>query len=74
MGVDVDELPDGLIIQSNENRHCAEFEPFGDHRIAMAFAVAGAVLEGESIIHDGQWADISFPGFYNCLDSIRNMQ
>ncbi len=74
MGVEVDELSDGLIIQSNENRHCAEFDSFGDHRIAMAFAVAGAVLEGESIIHNGQWADISFPGFYTSLDSIRNMQ
>ena len=74
MGVEVDELSDGLIIQSNENRYCAEFDSFGDHRIAMAFAVAGAVLEGESIIHNGQWADISFPGFYTSLDSIRNMQ
>ena len=71
MGVDVEELSDGLIISSNRNRHSAEFDSFGDHRIAMAFAVAGTALDGNTSIKEGHWANISFPGFYDLINSIR---
>ncbi len=71
MGVDVEELSGGLIISSNHNRHSAEFDSFGDHRIAMAFAVAGTALDGNTSIKEGHWANISFPGFYDLINSIR---
>lgn len=71
MGVQVEELPDGLIIYGSSSLKGAELESFGDHRIAMAFAVAASVADGASVIKDSQWADISFPGFYNLLNHVR---
>ena len=39
----------------------------GDHRIAMAFAVAALAARGETRIHDAECADVSFPGFWDAL-------
>ncbi len=66
MGARVDERPDGLLIggQSAGKLHGAEIEPHGDHRIAMAFAVAGLAAEGETIIRDAECASVSYPKFF----------
>ncbi|MDW8067178.1 MAG: 3-phosphoshikimate 1-carboxyvinyltransferase, partial [Aquificaceae bacterium] len=42
----------------------------GDHRIAMAFSVAGLVAEGETIIDNHKCVAVSYPGFYRDLDYI----
>lgn len=73
MGVTIEENPDGLVIFGNGRLHSSDFDSFGDHRIAMAFAVAACVLKGKSIINGSDWADISFPGFYDLLNSIRGV-
>ncbi|RKY65247.1 MAG: 3-phosphoshikimate 1-carboxyvinyltransferase, partial [Candidatus Latescibacterota bacterium] len=52
------------------NLRGATVESFGDHRIAMAFAVAGLVAEGETVIEGAEWADISFPGFFRTLEDL----
>ena len=51
MGAEVEERPDGLRIPGRQNLHGAELDSFGDHRIAMAFAIAALRAEGETIIH-----------------------
>jgi len=73
MGTTVEECPDGLIIKGKTGFKPAQFESFSDHRIAMAFAVAAAVLHGESVIHGSNWADISFPGFFTLLNRVRGI-
>ncbi len=66
MGATVEERPDGLRIAGRiaGKLHGAEIEPHGDHRIAMAFAVAGLAAEGETIINDADCAGVSYPTFF----------
>jgi len=67
MGVQVEELPDGLAIPGRQRFHAAELDSFGDHRIAMAFAVAALCADGESVIHGAEAASVSFPEFFETL-------
>ncbi len=67
LGADVKELSDGIIINGPNKLKGAELESFGDHRIALAFSIAGLNAEGSTIIKDAEWADISFPGFFDLL-------
>ena len=62
MGADVRELPDGMVI-AGSRLHGADVESYGDHRIAMALAVAGLGAEGETIIHDAGCAAVTYPAF-----------
>jgi 3-phosphoshikimate 1-carboxyvinyltransferase len=71
MGAVVEEQSDGLAIPGGQRLRGAEIETHGDHRIAMAFAVAGLVASGETRIHAAECADVSFPGFYEILDRAR---
>src|SRR5262249_33244440 len=70
MGGDVKELPDGLVIRGPSELRGARIDAMGDHRIAMSFAVAGLAAQGEPVIEGAQWADISFPGFYELLSKL----
>ena len=69
MGADVEEFDDGLRV-GRSNLVGAEVDSFGDHRIAMAFAVAGLFANGNTTIKHPECADISFPGFYELLESV----
>jgi 3-phosphoshikimate 1-carboxyvinyltransferase len=70
MGVAIEVRPDGFHIPGNQQFHAAEVDSFGDHRIAMAFAVAGLAADGDTIIRDAGAASVSFPEFYRTLESI----
>jgi 3-phosphoshikimate 1-carboxyvinyltransferase len=70
LGVAAEELPDGLIVPGRQEFHAAEFDSFGDHRIAMAFAVAALRGDGESLIHNADAASVSFPEFWNTLERV----
>jgi 3-phosphoshikimate 1-carboxyvinyltransferase len=70
MGAEVDELEDGLKIPGGQQLHGAEIDSFGDHRIAMAFAVAALRAEGETTIRNANAAVISLPGFFSALESL----
>jgi 3-phosphoshikimate 1-carboxyvinyltransferase len=70
MGAEVEELPDGLRIPGRQKLSGAEVESFGDHRIAMAFAVAALRAEGETLIHGADAAGVSYPGFFDDLRSL----
>jgi len=72
MGAQVEELPDGLRVagRSAGRLHGAEIEPHGDHRMAMAFAIAALGAEGETVIRDAECAAVSFPEFFSTLDRL----
>ena len=69
MGAAVEQRPDGLQVAglAAGKVHGAEIEPYGDHRIAMAFAVAGLAAEGETVIRDSDCAGVSYPAFFDEL-------
>ena len=70
MGVAVEVEPDGLRIPGGQIFRPAELESFGDHRIAMAFAVAALRASGESELRNADAACVSFPEFYDLLDEV----
>jgi 3-phosphoshikimate 1-carboxyvinyltransferase len=67
MGGLVEELEDGLIIEGPQRLRGGVVESAGDHRVAMAFAVAGLVADGVTEIRDADCVDVSFPGFFDLL-------
>jgi 3-phosphoshikimate 1-carboxyvinyltransferase len=67
LGVAVEELPDGLVITGPGRLGGARVDPRGDHRIAMAAAVAGLAGRSAVVIDDPECAEVSFPGFYTTL-------
>jgi len=70
MGAQVDEREDGLKIPGGQTLHGAELDSFGDHRIAMAFAVAALRAEGETLIRGAEAAGISYPAFFQTLEEV----
>jgi 3-phosphoshikimate 1-carboxyvinyltransferase len=70
MGAEVEEFSDGLRVAGRQKLHGAEIDPHADHRIAMAFAIAGLVAEGTTTIKDSSCVDISFPDFFETLQRV----
>lgn len=70
MGVSMEVAPDGFHIPGKQRFRAAELDSFGDHRIAMAFAVAALAADGECSIHNAEAASVSYPEFYDTLRSI----
>jgi 3-phosphoshikimate 1-carboxyvinyltransferase len=69
MGAYVEEFPDGFRV-GRSKLHAAAVDSFGDHRIAMAFAVAGLLATGETRIEGAECAAVSFPDFFDVLDRV----
>jgi 3-phosphoshikimate 1-carboxyvinyltransferase len=72
MGAQVTEQSDGLEIQGRATLRGARVASFGDHRIAMAFAIAGMFADGETIVQDVECVRESYPGFEKALDEFVN--
>lgn len=70
MAVSCGVLEDGLIIEGRKDPSGADFQAFGDHRIAMAFSVAALAAVGPSTIDNADVVDVSCPGFYDLLKQI----
>ena len=70
MGAEVEEFEDGLDIPGGQQLHGAEIDSGGDHRIAMAFSVAGLRAQGDTLILGADSAAISFPEFFTLLDAV----
>ena len=70
MGADVTEFQDGLEIRGGRPLSGATLASHGDHRIAMAFAIAGLFAEGETIIEDTGCVETSYPGFFKQLEAL----
>ncbi|HEY3644959.1 MAG TPA: 3-phosphoshikimate 1-carboxyvinyltransferase [Gammaproteobacteria bacterium] len=63
LGVVVDSVPDGINVSGTPHLKGGEIQSFGDHRIAMAFAMAGLRAESPVTVRDCANVDTSFPGF-----------
>jgi 3-phosphoshikimate 1-carboxyvinyltransferase len=70
MGAEVEQTADGWRIPGAQKLHGAEIESFGDHRVAMAFAIAALRAEGETLIGNSECVAISYPGFFEDLDKL----
>ncbi|MEI6870969.1 MAG: 3-phosphoshikimate 1-carboxyvinyltransferase, partial [Verrucomicrobiota bacterium] len=70
MGVPVQEHADGLEITGGKSLQGAKLDSLGDHRIAMAFAIAGLFAEGETVITGTDCVNTSYPGFYDVLQKV----
>ncbi len=70
LGVEAEELPDGMVIPGRQKFRAGTFDSFGDHRIAMAFAVAALRGDGPSVIENAGAASVSFPEFWSTLARI----
>ena len=70
MGAEVDELPDGLRIRGGRKLRGAEIDSAHDHRIALAFSVAALAADSPTTVSGAEWADVSFPGFYDLLRKL----
>jgi len=71
MGADIKELHDGFIIHGPKQLNGAEIKTFHDHRIAMAFTIAGLVANGDVMLDYPECVSISFPEFYSELERLR---
>jgi len=71
LGVRIEEFEDGVEIEGGQSLNGGNVSARHDHRIAMAFAVAGLAAKDPVTIEGAAIADVSFPGFYDAIDSLR---
>lgn len=74
MGVDIEGTDDGMIIHGGKPLHGATIDSKLDHRIAMSFAIAGALAEGNTEILGAECVNISYPTFYSDLEKLMVIQ
>jgi 3-phosphoshikimate 1-carboxyvinyltransferase len=72
LGAAVEESPDGLRVSGLSDLRGAKVDPRGDHRIAMALAVAALGAQGDTTILDADCAAVSFPEFFSTLARLRD--
>jgi 3-phosphoshikimate 1-carboxyvinyltransferase len=74
MGAKVEEFPDGMRVEgkSSGKLRGAKVDPQGDHRIAMALAVAALGAQGDTVIRDSECVGVSFPEFFKTLEKLRD--
>jgi 3-phosphoshikimate 1-carboxyvinyltransferase len=70
VGAQAEELPDGMEIQGSEKPLRGRVKSHGDHRIAMAFGVLGALPGNQIAVDDPEVASVSFPGFWTSLAQV----
>lgn len=71
LGADIDERPDGFHVRGGRRLTGGEVDAHGDHRLAMAFAVAALGGSGPTTIRDAGAAAVSYPEFFSVLESLR---
>lgn len=70
MGCDITPTDDGMVIRGGKPLHGGNLNSYLDHRIAMSFAVAALVADGETHMKDAECVDISYPTFYSDLNHL----
>ena len=70
IGMNIEETPDGFVVQKSKLLGEAELESFHDHRLAMSYYVAGLICEKEIAINGFEWTKISFPEFENLISTL----
>jgi len=71
LGADIRVEGDDIVVQGGRRLTGAVTETLDDHRLAMTFAVAGLIAEGETVVLRPGSAAISYPGFYHELEGVR---
>lgn len=71
MGADVTPTDDGMVIRGRGTLKGARINSHLDHRIAMAFAIAGLAATGTTVIEGSRCVDVSYPAFFETLDSLK---
>ncbi len=72
LGADVEELTDGFHLRGTQRLRGGEADAAGDHRLAMAFAIAALGADGPSVITGADSVAISYPEFFTTLESLRS--
>jgi 3-phosphoshikimate 1-carboxyvinyltransferase len=70
MGIRIDPRPDGMVIAGGQSFRAAQVDSGGDHRMAMALAVAGLVADGETVVEDVACVQTSFPTFVDLVNTL----
>jgi 3-phosphoshikimate 1-carboxyvinyltransferase len=70
MGIQIETFDDGFTVPGNQKFRAGELDSQGDHRIAMAFAVAALAAHGPCTIQNAEAASVSYPEFFATLRSI----
>jgi 3-phosphoshikimate 1-carboxyvinyltransferase len=70
LGARIEPRPDGFIVKGQTPLHGATVDSHGDHRLAMALAVAGLLAEGETVVQNTTCIDDSFPGFIELMQEM----
>jgi 3-phosphoshikimate 1-carboxyvinyltransferase len=70
MGAKVEEFDDGLRVGGSTQLRGAQIDSHGDHRIAMTFAIAALLADGDTEITDAECVSVSFPEFFDLLESV----
>jgi len=71
LGVEAEELEDGLALEGTDRALSGRVRSYGDHRIAMAFGILGALPGNQIEIDEPAVASVSFPGFWNLMEHVR---
>ena len=71
LGADVEELPDGMVVKGPTKLKGALCRSHGDHRLAMTLGIAGLLAQDDTLIYDPECVEVSYPGFWEDLESLR---
>lgn len=71
LGAEVEEFEDGMSIIGTQALTGATCSSWGDHRIAMSIAIAALRAKGETEIIDADCVSVSYPGFFEVIDELR---
>jgi 3-phosphoshikimate 1-carboxyvinyltransferase len=70
MGGDIEEFPDGFHVRGSRRLTGGQPDACHDHRLAMAFAIAGLAAAGDTVIAGAEAVDVSYPGFFETLAAL----
>ena len=74
LGIDIDELPDGFIINGKQKiAGGSDVDVYHDHRLAMTLYIAGLISQQEILVKEFQWVNISMPEFLTLMDSLKSL-
>lgn len=72
LGADIEELPDGMVVRGPTNLKGALCRSHGDHRLAMTLGIAGLLAQDDTLVYDPECVEVSYPGFWQGLESLRS--
>jgi 3-phosphoshikimate 1-carboxyvinyltransferase len=70
LGVDAEDTGDGLIVEGPARLRAARLDAAADHRLAMAWAIAASLADGECVIDGAECVEVSYPGFFDDLAAL----